>query len=294
MGRERRPRIRAARGAMLLLIGLASAGGAQSLDSLRAQFALPPAPTGAAVRAIIPRAAPGNSESSPSAFGAGLGDGFVGFSYQASQRHGAKLQDGAVFGGFGLGDPASTVGLEITITSYSTLRDAQGQVGGFNFMRVGGVSAMLHRRLSNHVAVAVGAENVLTWGAGDGGSDLYGVVSTTRALTSDPTGPFGSVTLNAGLGTGRFRPWIGDKFSGGPDTTGVGVFASGALRLARSASFIADFSGQDLALGMSFAPFPSVPIVVTPVMADVLGRANPTARFVIGVGYGFRFSQIFH
>ena len=294
MGRVRRLRIGAVCTGVLLGLGVARPSAAQSLDSLRARFRLPPAPARVSLPTNLARSAPGSSESSPSAFGASIGDGFVGLSYQASQRHAANVQDGAVFGGVGLGDPVNAVGVEITVTSYSTLRNEGSQSLGFNFMRVGGVSAMLHRRLSGNFAIAVGSENLLQWGSGsDGGSDVYGVVSTRQQLTGDPNGLFGSVTLNAGIGTGRFRPWVGDRFTGRPDTTGVGLFASGGLRLAPSTSFIADFSGQDLALGLSIAPFPNVPIVLTPVMADVMSRANPTARFVLGVGYGFHFSQLF-
>ncbi len=295
MRQDRRLRAGPVLTAMLLGIAMANTARAQSIDTLRARFRLPPSPARVAPAANLARSAPGSSESSPSAFGARFGDAFIGISYQASQRHDTKVQDGAAFGGIGLGDPVGAVGFEVTVTSYSTLRNAEGQNSGFNFMRVGGVSAMLHRQLPGNFAIAVGAENALQWGAaGDGGSDVYAVVSTHQQLTADPSGPFGSVTLNAGLGTGRFRPWIGDRFTGGPDSTGVGIFASGGLRLASSTSFIADFSGQDLALGFSVAPFPHVPIVFTPVMADVLGRANPTARFVLGVGYGFHFSQFFH
>ena len=294
MGRDFRLRVGALCAGPLLAMALASPAAAQSLDSLRARFRLPPAPSRVPIAANPARSAPGSSESSPSAFGAAFGDGFVGISYQASQRHAANVQDGAVFGGIGLGDPVNAVGLELTITSYSTLRNEGGQGLGFNFMRIGGVSVMLHRRLPGNFAIAVGSENALQWGnGGDGGSDVYGVVSTQQQLAADPGGFLGSVTLNAGLGTGRFRPWIGDRYSGHPDSTGVGIFASGGLRLASSTSFIADFSGQDLALGLSIAPFPNVPIVLNPVMADVLSRANPTARFVLGIGYGFRFSQFF-
>ncbi|MGH7670535.1 MAG: hypothetical protein ACRENQ_13695 [Gemmatimonadaceae bacterium] len=291
---QARRRIRAICGAVLVAVATAGTTHAQSVDSLRARFRLPATPDGERLTANSVRSAPGSSESSPSAFGASIGDGFVGLSYQASQRHGAKVQDAAAFAGVGLGDPVSAVGLEVTVTSYSTLRNEQGQTSGLNFMRVGGVSVMLHRRLPGNFAVGVGAENALQWGNGsDGGSDVYGVVSTIQQLTNNPTGPFGSITLNAGLGTGRFRPWIGDRYSGRPDTTGIGIFASGGLRLAPSTSFIADFSGQDLAVGFSIAPFPNFPIVFNPVMADVLSRANPTARFVLGIGYGFRFSQFF-
>ncbi len=295
MGRNRLLRFGVVCGGLLGLAALTATAGAQTVDSLRARFALPPAPGGARLAAALARTAPGSSESSPSAFGASFGDGFIGVSYQASQRHATSVQDGAAFGGFGLGNPVTAIGLEVTVTSYSTLRNGPQQTSGFYFLRVGGVSAMLHRQITRDVAVAIGSENAVTWGnGGDGGSDVYGVVSAQRALADDPTRPFGSVSVNLGLGTGRFRPWVGDKYSGHPDSSGVGFFASGGLRLAPSTSFIADFSGQDLALALSIAPFPRFPIVFTPAMADVLGRANPTARFVIGVGYGFRFSQFFH
>ncbi|MDE3151862.1 MAG: hypothetical protein KGL93_06395, partial [Gemmatimonadota bacterium] len=102
-----------------------------------------------------------------------------------------------------------------------------------------------------------------------------------------------SVTLNAGIGNGRFRDFHNTTLSTGQVILGtprsnVGFFASGGLRLMPSTSFIADWGGQDLTLGLSIAPFASVPIVITPAMADVTERANNVARFILGVGMGFQ------
>jgi hypothetical protein len=57
-------------------------------------------------------------------------------------------------------------------------------------------------------------------------------------------------------------------------------------------SLIADWGGQDLGVGISIVPVRWVPLVITPVMADVLGLKDHKRAFAIGVGLGFKFSQI--
>jgi hypothetical protein len=52
---------------------------------------------------------------------------------------------------------------------------------------------------------------------------------------------------------------------------------------------VADWTGQDLNLGVSLAPFPALPLVVTPALADLTGRAGDGARFTVGAGFGLRF-----
>lgn len=289
MGRDRLLRIGAVCAGGLMLVALSSTAGAQNVDSLRRVYTLPNL-SGSAMQLAgnVSRATPGSTSGSPSAFGASMGQAFVGASYQ-NQERGNTVSDGAVVAGFGLGDPRSAVGLEVAVTSFSTVRSGFGKTGG--------VSLKVHRILPDNWGVAVGYENAATWGVTDGGNSWYGVVSKIQNLTNDPTGLFGSVTLNAGIGNGRFRDIhittlsTGQTILGTPQSN-IGFFASGGLRLHQSTSLIADWGGQDLSVGLSIAPFESFPIVFTPAMADVTGRANKTARFILGVGLGFQVPQM--
>jgi hypothetical protein len=284
MGRRRLLRLGAPFAGAFLLVTMASPAGAQRVDSLRRRWALPTGAHGVtSLAANASRAAPGNSVSSPSAFGANMGDVFVGAGYQNTERLNNE-HDYAAVAGFGLGNSRSALGLEVAFTSFSTVRSGFGQTGG--------VSLKLHRVLPHDFGVAVGYENAGTWGAPNGGHSWYGVVSDVRNLTDNPTGFLGSIVLNAGIGNGRFRDVHITTLSTGQVIVGtprqnIGFFASGGLRLHRTTSLVADWGGQDLSVGLSIAPFASFPLVLAPALADVTERANSKARFILGVGFGY-------
>ncbi|HVZ76899.1 MAG TPA: hypothetical protein VG818_02850 [Gemmatimonadaceae bacterium] len=291
MARDRLLRMCALGAGAFMLAALFNPAGAQNLDSLKKAYTLPELPAGAELLAAnAAHSAPGSSSGSPSAFGAGWGQAFVGASYQNRER-GKDIQDGAGVVGFGLGDPINAVGLEVAVTSYSTVRSGFGNHGAVSFKA--------HRMLPDQWGIAVGFENALTWGTNDGGNSWYGVVSKVQDLTDDPSGLFGSVTLNAGIGNGRFRDFHNTTLSDGTVVLGaprsnVGFFASGGLRLHPTTSLVADWGGQDLTLGLSIAPFASLPLVFTPALADVTERANNVARFILGVGLGFQIPTLSH
>jgi hypothetical protein len=141
-------------------------------------------------------------------------------------------------------------------------------------------------------SVALGVENGVTWGrmegtsgATDAGTSVYLVASKLVRLRRDAAYPLGSVTLTAGVGTGRFR--TEDQILDGRET--VNPFGGFSLRLAQPASLIADWTGQDLVAGVSVTPLRRVPLVVTPGVADL----TTTPRFIIGVGYGFSLGPVF-
>ena len=61
------------------------------------------------------------------------------------------------------------------------------------------------------------------------------------------------------------------------------------VRATEWAGLVADWTGQDLNLGVSLAPLTSFPLVITPTLADVTGNAGDKVRFMLGAGFGFRF-----
>jgi hypothetical protein len=179
--------------------------------------------------------------------------------------------------GVGLFDPARFVALEIALTSVSTFRS------GFGDKMT--VSLKAHRSLSETMAVAVGFENALQLGnIGDGGQSAYVALGKVFVLAS-PTSPLSQITLTGGFGNGRFR--TEDQIRA--DEAALGVFAGVSLRVLPRVSTMVEWTGQDMALGLSVAPFDRFPIVLTPALVDVAGTAGDGVRFSLGVGFGTGF-----
>jgi hypothetical protein len=257
------------------MVALRGEAAAQQPDTLRDRFIVPPPPPGLLAQGVVIRSTPGTSLGSPDAFGPRWGDVFVGAVAVNRQRWWPdewSSRDGAVFAGFGLGDPIRYVGLEVVLASYTTLDSG--------FLTRAGVSVKAHRLLPGNFAVAAGMENVLARNV-DGDRSIYGVIS--RAWL-----PLGTelpiLMTSVGVGNGRFRSekaWIADRDE-------LGVFGSVSLSIWQPVTFIADYS-QDLSLGVSVIPFARVPVSVTAGVLDVLERAGDGHRFMVGIAAGYSF-----
>lgn len=228
-----------------------------------------PLPTPPAIGAEMGRAQPGATAASPIAYGPKWGDFFVGGGYQASTRYGGG-QDGSVAAGMGLGDPARAVGLELVVASASTIRS------GFGDRMYG--STKLHRILPSGAGIAIGLEGVSLSGTAQSDPAVY--VAYTKVQQLNQGEFFNAITWNGGIGNGRFQSE--DRVTAG--TNGLGYFLSAAIRVSPKMAAVADWSGQDLNLGMSFAPFRSLPITISPALVDVLGTAGDGIRFTLGAG----------
>jgi hypothetical protein len=263
------------------LLGVPATARAQDApaDTLLARLLLPE-PSAAYLASLATRAAPGSSSGSPSAFGPNWGDGFVGGGVQIVRF--TDRPDGSITTGFGIGNASRFVGLEVDITSLSTVRNGFFTRNAFGFK--------LHRLLPGATGIAVGWENaVVLGGETDGGHSLYGVITRMVPIGGRSARDlFNTVTLSAGVGNGRFRT-IEDVRAG---KEAVNVFGSVGVRVNEWGSLIVDWPGQDLTLGVSFTPFRQLPLVITPSLADVLGRVNDKPRFVLGAGMGFQFKEL--
>ena len=212
----------------------------------------------------------------PAGFGADNNVAFVTGTYQERTR-GSDEDDGALGLGIGLGDSRTTAGVELayTIASFGSNRDFGS--GGFN--------VKVHRQLPNDFAVAVGWNGFLNIGdRNDFQDSVYGVVSKVFRTRDDVNLPLSRVAVTAGLGTGQFRS-VDDINN---DVDAVNVFGSVAFRIAQPVSAIAEWTGQDLALGVSIVPIKDVSWVITPALRDVTG-AGDGVRFTLGTGFSFRF-----
>jgi hypothetical protein len=73
--------------------------------------------------------------------------------------------------------------------------------------------------------------------------------------------------------------------------SGINGFGSLALRLLRPVHGIANWSGQDLNVGLSVAPHRRLPVLLTVALLDVAGTAGDGARLAAGVSTGLAFGR---
>lgn len=221
------------------------------------------------------RAQPGVSSASPLGFGPAWRDIFGGIGYQAKTRYGGQ-QDGSVSIGIGVGNPNTMLGVELVLTSLSTVRS------GFGERMVGGVK--LHRAIPGNAAIGVGVEGFKITGKNIETKESY-YVALSKVANLMSGDYLSTIMLNAGVGNGRFQS-EDDVIAG---KNNMNVFASVGLRLAPAFGAIADWTGQDLNLALSIAPLPKVGFVITPGFADVTQNAGDGARFTLGAGLSVRF-----
>ena len=238
------------------------------------------------------RVYPGITISNPSGYGADGGQVFAGIGFQSRTRFSGGSNVGTIFGGgrrdgtagigFGLGDAKKSVGVQLSYTAAS--------FGGSRAPLSGGLNVKVHKRLGNNWSAAIGGEGIINFGRlpendteiefNDFEGTYYGVVTRTVSLRDDFSKPFSRLTVTGGAGSGRFRSV--DQIANGEFS--VGVFGSAALQVFPWANVITEWTGQDLAAGLSIAPFPNFPLVITPAVRDIVGEGDGDPRFVMGVG----------
>jgi hypothetical protein len=223
------------------------------------------------------RGAPALTIANPYGFGADHGF-YSSLSYQNDTRGGIKGKndaDGTWGFGLGLGNAKKTVGAELsyTIASFGGSRDFGS--GGFNLK--------LHRQIADGWGVAAGWNSFLSIGGGNDLNDsLY--LSTTKIFKTRESlnSAFSRVAGTVGFGNGQFRSV--DNINNG--NKGLNVFGSLAFRVVQPVSFITEWTGQDLAMGLSISPFRTIPMTINLGARDIVG-AGDGARFIFGIGTGF-------
>ena len=220
------------------------------------------------------RASPSITIINPSGYGASWGSAGVGFGFQERARF-TEESDGVIGFGFGLGDSRDSIGAQVGIS----LVDLSAP------FRDGAINLKLHRRLPENFAVAIGIQGLTTWGNTDGGSSVYGVVTRRTKLRQDRTKPFSEIYTTLGAGGGQFR----SESDIDNDNETLGVFGSLAVKVTQPVGFVAEWTGQDLTLGVPIVLFRRLPLVIVPAVTDITGSAGDGTRFVFGFGYTFSF-----
>ncbi len=223
------------------------------------------------------RGAPGLTIANPYGFGVDRGF-YSGLSYQVDTRggdEGTNDGDATMVFGLGLGDAQKLVGAELSYTLASFGNNREFGSGGFNLK--------LHRRIAEGWGVSAGWNSFLSTGdTNDLEDSLY--LSTTKIfkMREDINSPFSRVGATIGIGNGQFRS-VDDITD---DNGNVNVFGSLAFRVARPVSFVTEWTGQDLGMGLSVSPLRTVPLSIHLGARDIVG-AGDGARFVFGLGAGF-------
>lgn len=224
-------------------------------------------------RQSVDRSAPAFTIANPSGFGVDNWTSFFGASFQSQTRYGNESDGGLVFG-IGMGDAREAVGVELSYTVAS--------FGGSRDFGTGGLNLRIHRQFSEDFAGAIGWNGIATTGEVDFQDSIYGVLTKILTLDEDINDPFSRIALTFGIGNGMFR----SEEDATNDNDTVGVFGSVAIRIAEPVSLITEWTGQDLAIGLSIAPFRDRNFVITPAIRDITG-AGDEARFVLGTGFSF-------
>lgn len=221
------------------------------------------------------RGVPSLTIANPFGFGADRGF-YSGLSYQVDTRGGLDDEnDGDATWGFGLGlgNAQKAVGAEL---SYNLASFGQN---GRDFGS-GGFNLKLHRKVADGWGVAAGWNSFLSIGDDNDLEDsLY--LSTTKIFRTreNVNSAFSRVGATIGIGNGQFR--TEDDIIN--DNESVNVFGSLAFRVARPVSFVTEWSGQDLGMGVSVSPFRTIPLTFNLSARDIAG-AGDGARFIFGVG----------
>lgn len=224
------------------------------------------------------RGSPAITIANPHAFGADAWTVFMSGGYQATTRYADGTDDGGLGIGIGVGDARKAVGLELSYTFAS--------FGGSRDFGSGGFNAKLHRRIGETAAVAVGWNGFVNIGGDNDFEDSpYITFSKIFKTRPDISSPLSRVALTGGCGGGQFAS-VGAIAA---DYNEFNCFGSAALRIVEPVSFIAEWTSQDFGLGVSFAPFKSFPLVITPAVRDLFGNSDSDPRFVLGVGLGWKF-----
>jgi hypothetical protein len=220
---------------------------------------------------------PGLTTSVPTAYGIPIGSAAIGFGFQERTRF-TNQQDGALGAVVGLGKNGSQTGLNVGVSTVNLLGRNRSRVG-----KQGSFNLKLHHRLNNNSAIALGLDNLLDWGPGNPDRSIYAVYSRSLQLKEATSKPLSQLYLNVGLGSGRFR----SERNVIRDKSALGLFGSVTTNVTSNTNAFAEWSGQDLNLGLSIVPFKDIPLVVTPAVVDITKTAGDGARFTLGVAYGF-------
>lgn len=215
---------------------------------------------------------PGTTATTPTGFGADWGTFFGGLGL-ATRREVGDAADASLAAGFGLGNALKYVGFEVALV----LTDLDNIGEDMNF------SLKLHRYLGSGFGLALGTVNDLKIGEDTFETpSRYLVASKIFRLRDNEMHFLSSLGIHLGVGTGQFRS--NDDFVNNRNT--VGPFGALGARLWAPLGVAASWSGDDVDIGINFAPFRSFRFVCSATVTDTLGLTGRRNTYLLSVSWG--------
>jgi len=226
-----------------------------------------------------PWPSPSLSPGVPSAFVANWGDVFVGVSGATAGKQRPDV-DGSFNLGFGLGNSAKLVGVELS-----------GGCGSFKrFCGNGSFTARVGRLLVNQpnsrLSVAAAWQNFAQWGD-EGRQDNIYYGALTYAIPLRPPGSgFGqTLQFNAGVGNSSYAP-----FTESNSEAAIGGFGSVGIELSPALGVSAGWSGRGANAQLSYTPFRETPITLNVLGSDLFNQTPAGAVAVFSISWGRNFT----
>ena len=257
------------------LIAQTGDGNPDDVDKIRRDLLIEPlikikvAPTSASK----PTYPPGLSFAAPSAFGANMGDAFLGTSAAFFGTRDTGL-DGSISAGFGLGNSQKLVGLEFGFNNGSIKNF--GANGTFDLK----AHRIVYAKGSNQIGVAAGWKTFAQYGNESiRPSSAYGVVTSYSLLKPNDSVNQMPISFSAGAGGGDFRQ----------GNASTGVFAGVGVQVHPPVGVGLGWSGVGFNIGASIVPIPTLPLTITATGADLTDNSEGGTVFSLSLGYGFNF-----
>ncbi len=227
---------------------------------------------------------PGLSFGAPSAYGSSGGSIFVGVSYGADvdtglitfyDDEGAKVADGSMNAGFGIGDP-NKLAAEVTIGIISLA--CQG--GTSCFGADGTMGLKLHKKIDSSFVngVALAYSDLVRWGEASDFATIYGVASKDFKIKNK------DALLSLGIGTGGFR----SKANIDANENDPNLFGGLGIKLNPRLSLASSWNGSTLGAGFGISPF-YFPLSVSVGITDLTEVNEQGRQYSINLGYSFSF-----
>lgn len=246
----------------------------ESTQQLRESLRIPPI-----VKFERPWPSPSLSPGVPSAFVANWGDVFAGISGATAGKQRPDV-DGSFNVGFGLGDSAKLLALELS-----------GGCGSFKqFCGNGSFTARVGRLLVNQPAsrlsIAAAWQNFAQWG-NEGRQDniYYGAVSYSIPLRPPGSGFGQTLQINAGVGNSSYAP-----FTETNSESSIGGFGSIGIELSPALGLSAGWSGRGANAQLSYTPFRDTPITLNVLGSDLFNQTPAGAVAVFSLSWGRNFA----
>jgi hypothetical protein len=255
------------------LIAQTGEGNPDDVNKIRQELLVEPLIKIKIAPATKPTYPPGLSFAGPSAFGANMGDAFVGLSGATAGKT-RDVIDGSTSLGFGLGDSQKLVGLEFAYSNNSIRKF--GANGSFDLK----AHRIVYAKGTNQVGVAAGWNTFANYGTDPTGpSSAYGVVTSYSLLKPNDSVNKMPISFSAGVGGGSFRQ----------GNASTGVFGGVGVQVHPQVGVGLGWSGVGFNIGASIVPIPTLPLTITATGADLTDNSAGGTVFSLSVGYGFNF-----